>query len=400
MKKITKSLIFIILLSIAISPSFAQEEGNFLYKNAQITLFPPVGTNGPDAKECVNKFSLNLLWGVSAGLQGVELGGIANLERDFVKGVQLAGFANITGGNAIGGQLSGFMNVSKNLTGVSGAGFMTISRDVLGLQGSGFMNIATDVTGAQASGFMNIADGVRGAQVTEFMNIAEKVTGAQVSGFMNMSGDTKGAQVAGFMNTADDITGAQVSGFINVADNVRGTQLGFINIADNYEKGIPIGFINIVKRGYHVWEFAGSEIWNLNFGYRLGVDRLFTQFMVGANWDRNSKYWGAGIGIGSRFGITHYLKGTVDLTTYQIIERRHMYAKTPNLLEQLRFTVEGRVFGGLKWFVGPTFNILFVPFEYPEPAFLEHITPWTVYENASGFSYIKMWPGVSGGIRF
>ncbi len=400
MKNSTKSLIFLLLMSISITPSFAQEEGDYLYKNAQITLFPPVGTNGSDARECVNKFSLNLLWGVSSGLQGLELGGVANLERDFVKGVQLAGFANITGGNVTGGQLSGFMNVSKNLMGVSGAGFMAISSDVLGLQGSGFMNIADDVTGAQASGFMNIADRVKGAQLTDFMNIAKNVTGAQVSGFMNMSGDTKGAQVAGFMNTADEVTGAQVSGFINVADNVRGTQIGFINIADNYEKGVPIGFINIVKRGYHVWEFAGSEIWNLNFGYRLGVDRLFTQFMVGANWDKDSNFWGFGVGIGSRFGITRYFKGNIDFTSYQIIERHHMYAKTPNLLEQLRFTVEGRIFGGLKWFAGPTFNLLFVPYRYPEPTFLENITPWTVYESVSGFSHVKMWPGVSGGIRF
>jgi len=311
MKKFTKPLIFIALMSIIAIPVKSQDENEYIIRPFQVTLFPPFSTYGPDGTNCVNKISLNVLWGESAGLQGIELGGIANIERDFVKGVQMAGVANIVKGN---------------------------------------------------------------------------VTGLQFSHIVNLSGGK--------------VIGGQFSGFLNIAGNVKGTQVGFINIADNYEEGVPIGFINIVKNGYHAFEIAGSEIWNLNFGYRLGVDRLYTQFMVGSRWDCHDKFWGLGLGIGTRFRITGYLKGSVDLTSYQLMEYRHIYAQHPNLLEQVRFTLEGKIFSGLKWFIGPTFNMLLLPFEYPEPAFLEHFDSWTVYENTSGVSYLKMWPGFSAGIRF
>lgn len=341
MKKLTRPLIFIALMSTLAFPAMSQDEGGYSFMPFQLTLFPPVGTNGPDYRNCVNKISLNVLWGESAGLQGVELGWIANIEHDFVKGVQMAGVVNVVKG---------------------------------------------DVTGLQLSHFANIAMG--------------EATGGQFSGFINIAKVVTGCQVSGFLNIADEVTGAQASGFLNIAGNVKGTQLGFINIADNYEKGVPIGFINIVKNGYHDFEVAGSEIWNLNMGYRMGVDRLFTQFMIGSRWDRHDNFWGFGIGIGTRFGITRYFKGSLDISTYQIIEQGHLYAQHPNLLEQVRFTVDGKIFGHLKWFIGPTFNMLFTPFEYPEPAFLKHFTPWSMYENASGVSYTKMWPGISGGIRF
>lgn len=364
----------------------AQDQTDYINRKFQVTLFTPIGSNGQAYKECVNTISLNLLWGASAGLKGLEFGGIANLERHFVNGVQFAGVANlvrgpvtgaqfaqllnVAGGDVIGGQFSGFMNMSDNLSGAAGAGFMNINQDVTGFQGSGFMNIAEDVKGVQASGFMNIAEDINGAQVTDFMNIAE------------------------------DVKGAQVSGFMNIAKNVNGTQIGFINIADDYEKGVPIGFVSIVKNGLHEFEIAGSELWNFNGGYRIGVNKLYTQFMIGSHWEKDAKFWGFGVGIGTRFDITHYFKGTLDFTTYQLMEHRHMYSQTPNLLEQLRLTLEGRIFRDFKWFVGPTFNLLFLPFEYPEPAILSVINPWTVIESTSGISYLRMWPGISGGIRF
>ncbi|MFA6127216.1 MAG: hypothetical protein WC699_07935 [Bacteroidales bacterium] len=403
MKKFTKSLIFFILLSIAAIPAKSQEENEYLYKPFQITLFPPISTNGLDSKDCVNKLSLNVFWGVNAGLQGVEFGGIANIEKDFMKGAQFAGVANIVRGDVIGLQASHFANIVEgNILGAQVSGFANFNRgNFRGGQYAGFGNFNQGLLfGNSAAGFINTALEVKGLQASGFINIADYAQGAQLSGFMNISDEVLGAQAAGFLNIADEVEGAQVSGFMNVAGNVRGTQVGFINIADNYESGVPIGFINIVKNGYHAFEISGSEIWNLNVGYRLGVDRLYTQFMFGSRWDRHDNFWGFGVGIGSRFGITHYLKGSVDFTSYQLVEHHHLYAQHPNLLEQLRFTMDGKILGNLRWFIGPTFNMLITPYEYPEPSFLEQFTPWSVYENASGVSYIKMWPGLSGGIRF
>lgn len=418
MKIFSKFFILTLVAGLSVMTGKGQEERDYLYKPFQVTVFPPIGTNGIDSRECVNKISLNLLWGVNAGLQGIEFGGIANIERDFVKGAQFAGVANIVRGSVtglqvshlvnlvdgdfLGAQITGFGNFNRGeFRGIQYAGFGNFNDGgIYGISGSGFINTAIEVRGLQGAGFINITDQLLGVQAAGFMNISDFVTGLQVSNFMNIGDEVHGAQVAGFMNIAGDIDGAQVGGFINTAETVKGVQVGFINIADNYEAGVPIGFINIVKNGYHDFEISGSEIWDFNFGYRLGVDRLYTQFMVGSRWDRHDKFWGFGLGVGSRFHITRYFKGSVDLLSYQLIDNRHLYANHPNLLEQVRFTLEGRILKDLKWFIGPTFNILVRPFEYPEPAFLEHLDPWTLYENASGVSYLKMWPGISGGIRF
>ncbi|MFH0761167.1 MAG: hypothetical protein V2A67_06660 [Bacteroidota bacterium] len=400
MKIITKTLIFIVLMDSFFLNAIGQEENDNVNRPFQITLLPPIGTNGPEYRQCVNQISLNVLWGESAGLRGLELAGLANIEHQFVKGIQLAGFGNFNKGNTLGLSASGFMNMTHDLTGASLAGFMTTGDDVKGLAGAGFMNISGKVIGVQASGFMNIADEVTGAQLSDFMNISTTVEGAQVTGFMNTSGMVKGAQVSGFMNIGEDVTGAQVSGFMNIAENVRGTQVGFINIAENYESGVPVGLINIIENGYHDFEISTSEIWNASLGYRMGVDALYSQFFVGSHWTDQDDFWGFGFGIGTRFPITHYFKGSVDLISWQLIEGGKLWAPRPNLIEQARLTIEGRIFRHLSWFVGPTFNFLIVPFEYPEPDFLAHFDPWSIYENTSGISYLKMWPGIQGGIRF
>jgi len=390
----------IVLAGMAIAPAVAQDESEYIKRPFQITLLPPLGSNGPDYQDCVNRISLNLLWGESAGLKGLELGGLANFERDFVEGVQFAGFGNFNRGTTLGLSASGFINTDNGLNGASVAGFMTISRRVRGLQGSGFMNISGPVAGAQIAGFMNLAAEASGAQLSSFMNVSANMTGGQAAGFMNIAETVKGAQTAGFINIAEDVTGAQVSGFMNIAGDVKGTQVGFINIADHYESGVPIGFLSLVEDGYQDFEVATSETWNLSVGYRVGVDRLYTQFFLGKRWEDPDDFWGFGAGIGTRFPVTHYFKGSVDLISWQLVEGDKLWAPRPNLLEQGRLTLEGRIFRHLSWFAGPSLNLLIVPFTYPEPGFLSLFDPWSIYESTSGISYIKMWPGIQGGIRF
>lgn len=341
MKKIHKFLIISLLTGLVATSAKSQEAIDLILRPFQVTLFPPVGTNGFDSKDCVNKISLNVFWGVHAGLEGVEFGGFANIEREFVIGAQFAGFGNFNRGN---------------------------------LKGLSF------------SGFMNTASSVHGAQVTHFINIADEVQGAQVSNFMNVAG------------------------------TVRGVQVGFLNIADNYESGVPLGIINIVKKGYKEWEISGSELWNLNVGYRMGVDKLYTQFMAGSNWKEENSFLGLGFGVGSRFGITRYFKASVDLISYRILSQSMNHdmnqgmrpgmnqgmheRQRATMLEQARLTFDGRILGHFRWFAGPTFNLLIAPYSYPEELITDHIKPKMIYSNTSGFSSVRMWLGCSGGIRF
>src|SRR5688500_7283765 len=64
------------------------------------TLVPPLGVPWTDDSRTIHWFSLNLLVGASARLQGVELGGLVNIDAEQAAGVQLAGLAKIVGGPA------------------------------------------------------------------------------------------------------------------------------------------------------------------------------------------------------------------------------------------------------------------------------------------------------------
>lgn len=401
MKTIMRTLTITLLMSTILITAKAQEDKGYIYKPFQVTFVPNLGTNGELSQQCVNKISLNLLIGSSAGLQGVEFGGIGNIEKDFANGMQYAGIFNSVGGPVNGIQLSGFFNFVKgDLNGIQFAEFGNFNGSFTnGIQIAGFMNTSKSLKGIQGSGFMNITDDVLGVQGSSFMNIADRARGFQGSGFMNIAGEAKGAQAASFLNIADRIEGAQLSGFLNIADKVKGLQLGIINICDSLESGVPIGLINVVGNGYHAIELSASETWNLQFAYRLGIDKFYTQFLLAGQWLNGEQFWGAGFGLGTRFRIINYLTGSVDLLSYQIMEHK-WYSEHFNSLSQARITVEGKIAGKLKWFAGPTFNILWVPFEYPEPDIVDHFAPWTVYDNASGISYIKMWPGISAGLRF
>jgi hypothetical protein len=302
-------------------------------------------------------------------MNGIEVAGIGNIEKDFASGMQYAGIFNAVGGPVNGIQIAGFMNTAVSTQGIQGAGFMNITNEAKGFQGSGFMNIAD-----QSKGF-------------------------QGSGFLNLSGDAKGAQAAGFLNIADRIDGVQLAGFLNIADRVKGMQLGFINICDSLESGLPIGFLSFVKNGYKALEISFSETWNAQLIYRTGVDRFYTQVALASQFLNGELFWGAGFGLGTRFRLGNYLTGSVDLLSYQVMHDK-WYSEHLNSLSQARITVEGKIAGKLNWFAGPTFNILWVPFEYPEPAVIDHFVPWTVYESTSGISYVRMWPGVSAGVRF
>ncbi|RZL42786.1 MAG: hypothetical protein EOP00_23130 [Pedobacter sp.] len=89
----------------------------------QASLIPGLSSHGSMSGSVVNKFSLNLMGGYTAGVNGAEIAGIFNLNKADVKYVQVAGVFNITGGNTEGTQIAGVVNmVGQNASGVQVAG--------------------------------------------------------------------------------------------------------------------------------------------------------------------------------------------------------------------------------------------------------------------------------------
>ncbi|MEM6265145.1 MAG: hypothetical protein AAGI38_21735, partial [Bacteroidota bacterium] len=94
----------------------------------QVTLISPLGTNGIESSHIVNQLSLNILAGVSAGVEGVEIGGLVNANRHFMKGIQIGGLVNAVGGEVEGVQIAGFSNITQGpLEAVQLAGFLNVN---------------------------------------------------------------------------------------------------------------------------------------------------------------------------------------------------------------------------------------------------------------------------------
>ncbi len=78
-----------------------------------LSFVTPVGTNGMDSWNTINKISVNLIAGCSGGVDGAEFSGFGSLIRTDVKGFQGAGFANAVLGKTEGAQFAGFSNFTK-----------------------------------------------------------------------------------------------------------------------------------------------------------------------------------------------------------------------------------------------------------------------------------------------
>lgn len=146
----------------------------FAKRPFQVSLTPGLSTHGMFSPQVVNKFSLNLAGGYTAGVNGLEVGGLFNINKQDSRYLQLAGIFNLVGGNMTGLQLSGAHNL--------------------------------------------VLDTLRGVQLSLFTNKTEaQVSGLQMSALHNETRHLKGLQI----------------GLVNVADTSDGASIGILNITRN-----------------------------------------------------------------------------------------------------------------------------------------------------------------------
>jgi hypothetical protein len=436
---IMKNILLLIIVTFAFTAnSLAQKYGNFTKVPFALSLFPPISTNGANAGNCVNQSSLNLISGYSAGLAGVEFGGLTNTERDFMHGAQIAGVANFVRGEATGFQFSGFANVNRGSSsgfqfagfanmnydqadGVLASGFMNyINGKSLALQFAGVANYCRDIEGTQAAGFVNIAKGDgKATQLGGFANITRgNVNGLQIAGFLNFSkekmqyvqaagainiaqNDVDGVQVAGLVNTTKgNLDGVQISGLVNTARKVNGLQVGIINVADTIESGIPIGLVSIVKKGgFQEIEISVGEALNAQVAFKIGIERFYTIWALGAKVFGPDYAWGLGFGIGTHLKKTELSSTQLELISYQINEN-NFRTHPENNFSQAKVVFGRKLSHSLEVFGGPTVNLLISdnrdkhgnPFE-------SHLAPYELAIHRGSHSTLRGWIGFSAGIR-
>lgn len=394
----------------------------------------PLSNHGTEAGRYVNRLSLHLLVGYSAGLEGFEASGIGNIENDYVQGaqfsgyfnvvkhgvrgfqgsgffnfagdslsgVQAGGFANFTRRHVHGAQLGGFGNVAGSMRGWQVAGFGNLAESVSGAQLSGFGGIASHVQGAQLSGFGSLASTVNGAQISGFGSLAKGVQGLQASGFGNIAQRVGGTQLAGFGNVAAEVDGLQASGFFNAAGRVKGVQLGFLNFADTVD-GVSIGFLSLVRRGYHHPEVWTAEDFEANIAVKLGVRRFYNIFA--ASSDLQGERWALGYGIGSHWPLGARLYLNTDIISAHVVENSFSEGwprdMELNLLNKFRLLAGWQFARHFSLFAGPTYAVM-VSQHRNETGIIGSGLARNPFYNKTfdGRTNVQMWVGFNAGIRF
>ncbi|RPH33290.1 MAG: hypothetical protein EHM93_05645 [Bacteroidales bacterium] len=396
---------------------WAQEKTEQKERDFQLTFITPLGTNGVESKNIINKFSINIIAGYSGGLQGTEFGGVANILKGDMKGAQFAGYANINLAKGKGFQGAGVLNfnhkefrgsqfagganvILSDAKAFQASGFANVVNGKLkGHQFAGFANVVTDsLRGFQGAGFGNYSMGNSRGQVSGFTNFnVGEIKGPQITGFSNINmGDIKGVQLAGFANISTDrLQGVQISGFFNYAKKLKGFQLGVFNYIDSLESGVSVGVISFIRNGYHTFEVSGNESLNGVISYKTGTRSFYNILAVGASGRNEMIYWGWGYGIGTILPISKRVDLNFEGTCFQINENK-WYNDHINLLNKVSISLLINVTDNFTIFAGPTWNVM-----VSDIGQNSKFVPWHTFNKTYDNDInVKMYPGFNVGMRF
>ncbi len=313
--------------------------GFFIYSPYQMSLTPGLSTHGFFNSQIVNKVSINVLGGATAGVDGVEFGGVFNLNQYKVRGLQMAGGVNVVGGDVSGLQIAGVGNV--------------VLRNVNGLQMAGGWNKTDTLSGLQLAGIINMAKEIKGGQLAGGVNYVKDTVQYQLAGVMNRGGIIKGVQIAGGINIARETAGNQLAGVINIAKKVKGVQIAsLINIADSSD--YPIAIFNWIKNGQRQLALTMDESSYLGLNFKSGGRVLYSSLGIGTYLDHASYRYGVEVGLGANL-----LEKKRFALSAELVQRMHM-DKDLDWLDASRSTLRimpSYVFSKhLRVYIAPSFN--------------------------------------------
>jgi hypothetical protein len=340
----------------------------FANKPVQLSLMPGLGTHGRMSGQVVNKISLNIVGGYTAGMNGVELAGVFNIDKNAVQYVQAAGVVNVVGGKVLGVQLAGIYNHDLD--------------SMVGVQAAGVSNVVKGaVTGVQLAGVVNVSqEEVKGVQVGGAVNVSQKkVNGVQIAGAVNVS--------------KKEVSGVQVSGLVNYARRLKGVQIGLVNIADS-SSGVMIGLVNIVKSGIHEFTLSSNEIVPLNLSYKMGRREMYSILQVGFDPGNNEKVFTYGVGIGTEAKLSSRLAlNTEGLINNFIVGHERNLPLVARLQTLLRVKL-----GRVSLFAGPALSFTTSSNETHLPDGYKTILPRAGYHTFP-VGNVRGWVGWTAGIN-
>ena len=411
----------------------------FADRTFQVSLTPGLSTHGKLSAQVVNSFSVNVVGGYTAGVNGVELGGAFNVNKNDVKYLQAAGLLNVTGGAVTGVQLSGIHNnVLKDVDGLQSAGISNfVKGNVTGAQMSGIYNhVSGNVKGLQAAGISNFVKGnVTGAQLSSIHNhVLGSFTGLQASNFSNfIKGKLIGLQLSNIYNVCYDsvfgmqatnivnfahkqvsgvqlsaignfanreMNGVQISTIFNYAKKLRGVQIGLINVSDTSD-GYSIGLINIVFKGYHKIALSTNEVLKFNAAFKTGNSKLYSILLVGYRgeggaWgsDDTSRIISFGYGMGHEFSLGKRFSLNPEFTSQYLYQDNWDNA---NVMSKLHLQFNLKLGKYVSLFAGPSFTLYYSEKE-KSSADLQLPIPTSYHTFDLWDNDVKGWFGWNAGI--
>jgi len=344
----------------------------FTTRPFQVSLTPGLSSQGRMSGQVVNNFSLNVLGGYTAGTNGVEIGGIFNIDKKEVKYFQAAGVFNVDGGKMKGFQVAGINN--------------TVLDTSYGFQAAGINNLVKGkFAGFQVGGVYNhVADSVRGVQAAGVANFARRKLG--------------GVQLAGVGNVSNKETdGVQIAGVFNYSKKLRGVQIGLINIADT-SAGYSIGLINIIIKGYHKLSFSTNEIVNVNAAFKTGNSRLYSILQAGVNTGSSNRIYSFGYGLGSEINLnkSKTLSLNPELTSQYLYLGSWDYT---NILNRIHLNFNVKLGKYISLFAGPAFSV-YISNQKSGLADYRFPIPSSGYDVISFSDQVTGWFGWNAGINF
>jgi hypothetical protein len=295
----------------------------------QYSILPGLGTHGKLGSQVINKISVNMLGGYTAGLNGVEFSGIFNIDQKDVRYFQAAGVFNVVGGKMQGVQFAGMHN-----------------------------HVMDSVTGFQAAGISNVGNGpINGVGAAGIANLYTKdVHGVAMAGIANViAGTAHGLQAAGIINMADTTRGAQLSGVVNVTRHLKGVQIGVVNYADTSD-GYSIGVVSIVRRGYHQLMVYNTELLPFNLAFKSGNKRLYSLIVGGVSVGAHTKAISFGYGMGKTIPLNP--KTSVDI---ELVEQNLFLGswESAGTLVRLQPSWNRELMKNIHFYAGPAFILYY-----------------------------------------
>jgi hypothetical protein len=352
--------------------------GNFFTARPyQISFTPGLSSHGLYNSQIIDHFSLNLLGGYTAGIDGFEAGGIFNINRKNAQYFQAAGVFNFVGGNAKGIQLAGVYNrVVNNTSGFQAAGLVNKTRDFTnGVQLAGVANIVGRANGVlHAAGILNMYDEANGVAIAGLANIGRKRGGVQIAGIFNKAGGTSVIQLSGFMN---------------VAKRVKGFQLGLVNVADSSD--YAIGILNFIKNGEKSIAISTDETMFTQVNFRSGGRILYSILGVGYKFGSTDIRYQLNLGIGAHLIDHRIFYFNTELTTSLMtnFKENHYHMDSFKALPGMKLNRHVRLFAG------PSLNIASAGLGTAMPA-----TGWVIRTHRSDTDFSRLSIGLSGGLQY